>query len=478
MQALPRNDSQARKNLWANIHRLPNEILGYIFTLGCPALSVEEHRGTIDPRPFQVLVSSICRLWRDVAHGTPALWTMMFIRLPIAEGRPSELCEILLQDAFDRSGLMDLALYVVQREGFHMRRRGFSTSPRILSIIKEIFPRLNQLYLNADVHTTDIESIFPITDLRRSRNIFLNTRNTRLSQQDFIREFTLIDGSHVFEKAETFEIYLHRYSLPEKTAFTSLASLRKLTCHSDSINEDLTNTVTKMPRLEHLSLTGPYVTSGIKSISSSSLIRLELHLFDHSIGSSTILEALDSLPKLTHFTLITGGNRVGRWTRLYEHSPRTHDENRLFIPCLMTLLIGPYGDLPYCPLTSVGPVIQHAPNLAAFELWDSDAMDAIRALLGSDERLLSCSYPNLRLIRVVFSPRLLTPDYMDEMTASCRTILERRPNLRMEWYFRSPLGRGQGIPRYIEQPPDGALFCGAKSDNIPSLETALEGLPL
>ena len=402
MQALPRNDSQERKNLRANIHRLPNEILGYVLVLCCPAPAVEGYRGAVDPRPFQVLVSSICRLWRKVAHRTPALWTTMFVSLPIVEGRPSELCETLLQDALDRSGLMDLALYVVQREDFPMRRRGFSTSPRIVSIIKKIFPRLNQLYLSVDVRATDTESIFPITDLRRSRNIFLKTRNTR-------RDFTLIDGSHVFENAETFEIYLHRYSLPEKTAFTSLASLRKLTCHSDYINEDLTNTITKMPRLEHLSLTGSYDTRGIKSISSSSLIRFELCLFDHSLGSFIILEALGSLPKSTHFTLITGGDQVGRWTRLYEHSPRTHDEIRPFIPCLTTFSTGPHEDFPYSPLSSVGPVIEHAPNLAAFELWDSDAMDAIEALLASDERLpLGCSYPNLRLIRVVFSSRSLT----------------------------------------------------------------------
>jgi len=46
----------------------------------------------------------------------------------------------------------------------------------------------------------------------------------------------------------------------------------------------------------------------------------------------------------------------------------------------------------------------------------------------------------------------------------------------MEWYFGSFSGQGQWIHLYALQPPDGVLFCGTKPDDIPSLETALEGI--
>jgi hypothetical protein len=51
------------------------------------------------------------------------------------------------------------------------------------------------------------------------------------------------------------------------------------------------------------------------------------------------------------------------------------------------------------------PLILRAPILAAFELWDKDAMDAIGIVIESDERLApNNSYPILPLIRVVCFP--------------------------------------------------------------------------
>jgi hypothetical protein len=62
------------KNRTAPIASLPNEILSAIFEEGrlLPSSPHEEP-------PFEILVSQVTRWWRDVAIGTPALWTNLFI---------------------------------------------------------------------------------------------------------------------------------------------------------------------------------------------------------------------------------------------------------------------------------------------------------------------------------------------------------------------------------------------------------------
>ena len=72
--AMPQNTQSpaaanaSRANLTSPIHRLPNELIADIFVMGCPA---PNHKlAGIDTEPFrhQMLVGSICRLWRETAH--------------------------------------------------------------------------------------------------------------------------------------------------------------------------------------------------------------------------------------------------------------------------------------------------------------------------------------------------------------------------------------------------------------------------
>lgn len=102
MQAMARSQNTPSRgnSLKPATHQIPNEILGHIFTLGCP--DPAPGRGEVDPRPYQVLVCSICRLWRGVAHGTPALWTTVFIELPFHN---CNLNEAFLREALERSGV-------------------------------------------------------------------------------------------------------------------------------------------------------------------------------------------------------------------------------------------------------------------------------------------------------------------------------------------------------------------------------------
>ncbi|KAJ7220108.1 hypothetical protein GGX14DRAFT_559917 [Mycena pura] len=65
----------------AHMYKLPNEILGHIFTI-C--------QRSREPKPvhvpFEVLASHVCSMWREVATGTPLLWTSIVVKV-----RPKQL---------------------------------------------------------------------------------------------------------------------------------------------------------------------------------------------------------------------------------------------------------------------------------------------------------------------------------------------------------------------------------------------------
>lgn len=279
---------------------------------------------------------------------------------------------------------------------------GTGSPPQIPVMIKEILLRLKLLHLDVDVHTAGSKVYsFPITDVRRLQHLVLGATNSHLPSS-----FTLFDEHCLFGKLETLE--LHRYVFPERNAYIVRASPRKLIRFSTCINQDFVNAITVMSRLEHLHFSGAYISQTAMLISSSSLTRLELNILDHTLGSYTDLSALSSLPKLTHLALITGGGRIG----IRPDTPSSFHTNSPPLPCLTTISIRAYPGFFYSPLMSLGPLILRAPGLASFELCDSDAMEAVRTLIESDERFApNLSYQNLHLIRVVFSiPRLYRRD--------------------------------------------------------------------
>ena len=109
-------NARFRANLTSVIHRLPNELIAHIFVMGCPA---PNHKlAGIDTAPFryQVLVGSICRLWRKIAHECPSLWTSVAVFYPVAGGRgkktPLAFYEEMICVILGRSGTLQLDLSV------------------------------------------------------------------------------------------------------------------------------------------------------------------------------------------------------------------------------------------------------------------------------------------------------------------------------------------------------------------------------
>ncbi|KAI0044403.1 hypothetical protein FA95DRAFT_1562273 [Auriscalpium vulgare] len=110
------------------VHNLPSELLAHIFTLGADAEEDDDDDegddeaglGMMDmlqdepdsedggdPRPqlpFQVLVSHVCRRWRDIALQTPTLWTS----IDFSEGPPFEKSRAYIERS--KECLLDIEL--------------------------------------------------------------------------------------------------------------------------------------------------------------------------------------------------------------------------------------------------------------------------------------------------------------------------------------------------------------------------------
>lgn len=69
---------QSQCHPFTGINFLPNEILGHIFTLGS-SHGTEDKLSLIQER-FQELASHVCRHWREIALGSPLLWTSLHIK--------------------------------------------------------------------------------------------------------------------------------------------------------------------------------------------------------------------------------------------------------------------------------------------------------------------------------------------------------------------------------------------------------------
>jgi hypothetical protein len=104
-----------------SIETLPNEILAYIFTLGASS-----RPGPFDELPFPLLVSCVTHRWRDVAIGTPSMWsTLVFttsahsdrwcaaLWLPRSGVHPLDITIDLVGRA--KEGIMDLIMPHIAR---------------------------------------------------------------------------------------------------------------------------------------------------------------------------------------------------------------------------------------------------------------------------------------------------------------------------------------------------------------------------
>ncbi|KAJ7462144.1 hypothetical protein FB451DRAFT_958239, partial [Mycena latifolia] len=60
---------------------LPPEITSEIFIYCLPTSQMARERNTVNPHEAPMLLSHVCRAWREIALGTPALWTTMELEI-------------------------------------------------------------------------------------------------------------------------------------------------------------------------------------------------------------------------------------------------------------------------------------------------------------------------------------------------------------------------------------------------------------
>ena len=93
--------------------RLPPEIMSDIFMESCTTLTRPLDSDGIVKKdlstPSQLNLTSVCRLWRSIAHSTPALWTSLRIYIPCRD-IPQRIQDI--QQWLSRSGQLPLSIQV------------------------------------------------------------------------------------------------------------------------------------------------------------------------------------------------------------------------------------------------------------------------------------------------------------------------------------------------------------------------------
>ncbi|KAI1789409.1 hypothetical protein LXA43DRAFT_1096440 [Ganoderma leucocontextum] len=127
---------QETANSLSRIHRLPPEILILIFLFVSEPLSPPGHRGPSTARQTYDLlpIIQVCRRWRQLALGTPSLWSTM---CESASGHAAT-------DAFhDRTQQADLAVYVDRAR----------PTPALIGLLglSSVGSRITELYLQ-DLH--------------------------------------------------------------------------------------------------------------------------------------------------------------------------------------------------------------------------------------------------------------------------------------------------------------------------------------
>jgi hypothetical protein len=103
-------------NLTSTIHRLPNEVIAHIFVTGCPTPNHKLKQLDDAPLQHQVLVGSICKLWRKIAHESPDLWTSVTVRYPFPRNKSSrkkpKFYEDMVRSVLRRSGTLEVDLSI------------------------------------------------------------------------------------------------------------------------------------------------------------------------------------------------------------------------------------------------------------------------------------------------------------------------------------------------------------------------------
>jgi hypothetical protein len=395
----------------AAIHRLPNEVIARILVIGCPL--PQHERDFIDASPLmhQILVTSICALWRQIMHNSPPLWTSVVVRPPPSM-KSLGLHQNLLSAVLTRSGTLDLDISIRvpanTRRGWHV------------SLCYDLLtPHLSR------AHTLDVETWDPHVDLIPvSRIPELNkVRHLYLKGMSSYNPVVLPPNARN-SPLETLHYAISRPLLMSSVPTTELQNVSFGFSRRSTQTKDIVR-LFESSKLRMLDL-GVWAWESGDAVSSPTLTRLDLTIWEWERRSGSCIVGL--LPNLLHLRLkvsvIRGSGDGVTWPSL---------------PSLRSLNIvidkhgrrcGPYLE----------NLLQGAQQLVALQIWDAVAPEAVsffRAQRHENDVNIGPGGNSLRLVRVIVRTPVSTGRH-DELSDLAVILRERRPSIRTEWYIDPP----------------------------------------
>lgn len=391
------------ENLASAIHRLPNEVLMHIFVLGCPVMNHANPILLLGERPpkHQTLVTSICRLWRELARNAPQLWRyiVLFGRIPQTKEK-REIDIQMLQSALMFSGTLELDLVLHAGNG-----RTGSECEHIGALI----PHLHRVRTLA-VSTSSLLPLPDAPELERLRYLYIGGAGMYLPR------------SIIFPaNARRSPLEVFRYSLPCPLDCSLLptSKLSSLQIYDPTLQKN-TLDIINLSSLTELGLeTGHW---GVDMILSSSTLT-HAHLSLHRSGPQTSC-LLGSLPNLRHLTVSIQDASAARPNLAWP-----------LLPSLRSLCVTIHNHKPQGTTPYTVDLLSQAPHLVALRIGGLEVVEVIDYLCDRWRKGIGDDGDCLRLIQIIIGyPRHDPPlhNREDELPRMALALQTRPLSLQTE----------------------------------------------
>jgi hypothetical protein len=407
-----------RMNLTSAIHRLPNEILAHIFVIGCPTSNHKLSTIDVAPLQHQVLVGSICKLWRKIAHECPALWTSVAIRYPTPRNNLKSLerklklkfYEEMIFSVLRRSGTMEVDLFIRIDS---VPDLGKSADPYYDLVV----PHLQR------AHTIDVE--YRGQKLRWP--LRLDTRELPKLRHFYIKGSRIVGNASIFPSCagnpplETFSCKL-LCSFNVSTIPTS--RLRYVQIFIPSIKWGIARFASKCSNLEVLELRGS-TWEHDAIISSATLTHLDLHAWRTAQLPTRLL---DGLPNLVHLRL--------QIVHVNNYETPLHSLSWAPPLSLRSLSIDIGRTLrPYTPYGLAG-LLRGTPRLVALQINEVDAPEVIEFIRTHQGEELDDGFKRkpLRLLLLATTDKRQVQKRWGDLTAITPVLRNWDGDEQAEWH--------------------------------------------
>ena len=392
-------DTRSRGNLELSIHRLPNEIIARILITGCPLPDHQHKEIDTDPLSYQVLVTSICRLWKQIALHSPSLWTCVIVRPPPSM-KSLSLYRKVLAAVLARSGTLELDISIKDV------RRGDRPS-RYYDLLSPHLSRAHTLDVEMGNFAVDIIPVSCIPELGKLRHFYVKGGRCNSSQLVFPPN----------ARNAPLETFYYITSSPLCISSVPQAELQTLTLNLYNSADQTENLVKLMnnSRLQKLDLK-VWTWETEATISSPTLIHLDIHMVHLRVS------CLGQLPNLLHLHLAVS-------TAYPDRRPMTWPS----LPSLRSLHVTTGRS--YEPFLKI--ILQHAQQLVALQIGDEDAREVIDLFRErwdkKDYDLDGAARESLRLVRVVLKEPL-SAERLGDLSELALILHAQRPHVQTEWY--------------------------------------------